>query len=191
MRVILNQVMGKNEKAKELTTSGTLCAIGITPDPADSFSIRVGLFTVLPNSEGLPRSLDQAILDSFRALQGMSLLHSSVVAPTPPPAGILTVEYPTEAPGKGPVLLRFTSFDLLESVAFNTDPDSYDNAGFDATVQDPDGRPSRSSTILRSPGVRAAKARWSSTPPSTPHAHSSLRFSRLLLDMTSRHLLCG
>jgi hypothetical protein len=35
-------------------------------------------------------------------------------------------------------VLSFTGFDSLESVAFNTDPDTYDNPAFGATVADMD-----------------------------------------------------
>ncbi len=132
MQEILNQAMSDDE-AKTLMASGALCAIGIIPGPATSFNIRFGLFNVIDNS------LNHAIIDSFHALGGASLLHESVFATSSPPLGTLTVEYPTAAPGKGPVVLSFTSFDLLESAAFNTDPDTYDDPAFGATVGDMDG----------------------------------------------------
>jgi hypothetical protein len=40
--------------------------------------------------------------------------------------------------GKGPVVLSFTNFIQFSSAAFNTDPDTYDNPDFGATVQDLD-----------------------------------------------------
>jgi hypothetical protein len=50
----------------------------------------------------------------------------------------LTVHYPSGVPGKGPVVLGFTDFTQFESAAFNTDPDTYDDPDFGATVLDMD-----------------------------------------------------
>jgi hypothetical protein len=133
MKAVLDQVMNSNAEAQALAASGTLCAIGVIPGPATSFNIRFGLFNVIDNS------LDHAVIDSFEALGGEALLHQSVFAPAAPPSGTLTVEYPTGTSGKGPVVLSFTSFDLLESAALNTDPDTYDNPDFGATVKEMDG----------------------------------------------------
>ena len=36
------------------------------------------------------------------------------------------------------MVLQFTNFTLFRSAAFNTDPDTYDNADFGATVRDLD-----------------------------------------------------
>src|SRR5262245_2076679 len=114
--------------------SSPLCAIAVIPGPAASTNIRFGVF----NTTG-GNTLDDLIVDSFFALGGKSLLHESVFATAPPPGGTLAVEYPGAVSGKGPVVLSFTGFDSLESVAFNTDPDTYEDASFGATVADMDG----------------------------------------------------
>jgi hypothetical protein len=48
------------------------------------------------------------------------------------------VHYPSGVPGKGPVVLCFTDFTQFESAAFSTDPDTYDDPDFGATVLDMD-----------------------------------------------------
>jgi hypothetical protein len=113
--------------------AGALCAIAVIPGPAGSFNIRFGVF----NTTG-GNTLDVLIVDSFFSLGGSSLLHESVFSTAPPPGGTLAVEYPNGVSGKGPAVLSFTGFDSLESVAFNTDPDTYDNPAFGATVADMD-----------------------------------------------------
>ena len=113
--------------------SGPLCAIAVIPGPAGNFNIRFGVF----NTTG-GNTLDVLIVDSFFSLGGSSLLHESVFGAAPPPGGTLAVEYPGAVSGKGPVVVSFTGFDSLESVAFNTDPDTYDNPAFGATVADMD-----------------------------------------------------
>jgi hypothetical protein len=113
--------------------AGPLCAIAVIPGPAGNFNIRFGVF----NTTG-GNTLDVLIVDSFFSLGGSSLLHESVFATAPPPGGTLAVEYPSGVSGKGPAVLSFTGFDSLESVAFNTDPDTYDNPAFGATVADMD-----------------------------------------------------
>jgi hypothetical protein len=113
--------------------AGPLCAIAVIPGPATSVNIRFGVF----NTTG-GNTLDDLIVDSFFSLGGSSLLHESVFATAPPPGGTLAVEYPNGVSGKGPAVLSFTGFDSLESVAFNTDPDTYDNPSFGATVADLD-----------------------------------------------------
>jgi hypothetical protein len=136
MKAILNPAMEdmeNNAEAQALMASGALCAIGIIPGPADSSNIRFGLFNVIANS------LDHVIIDSFHALKGESLLHQSVFDVTPPPSGTLTIEYPIDELGKGPAVLSLTSFEMIESVAFSTDPDTYDDLDFGATVGDLDG----------------------------------------------------
>jgi hypothetical protein len=57
---------------------------------------------------------------------------------TPPADGAVDVLYPAGEPGRGPVVLDFTGFDQLESTAFSTDPDTYDDPAFGATVGDLD-----------------------------------------------------
>jgi hypothetical protein len=109
-----------------------LCAIVVLPGPADSFNIRFGLFNVAADR------LDFLIMDSFQALDGESLLHESVFDTVAPLSGTLTVHYPSSVPGKGPVVLGFTDFTQFESAAFNTDPDTYDDPDFGATVLDMD-----------------------------------------------------
>jgi hypothetical protein len=133
MHAILNHVIENNAQVTAQTTSGALCAIGIIPGPATSFNIRFGLFNVVDNS------LDHASIDSFHAEKGASLLHQSVFDTTAPSSGTLTVEYPIDESGKGPIVLSFTSFDLLESASFSADPDTYDDPDFAATVEDMDG----------------------------------------------------
>jgi len=116
-----------------LASPGDLCAIAVIPGPAGSFNIRIGVFNTTAGN-----TLDDLIVDSFFALGGNALLHESVFATAPSPGGTLAVEYPNGVSGKGPVVLSFTGFDSLESVAFNTDPDTYENSAFGATVLDMD-----------------------------------------------------
>ena len=111
---------------------GGMCAIGALPGPGDGVNIRFGLFNTIG------ATVNTAILDSFSALRGASLLHESVFAVTSPQGGMTTVDYPGAAPGKGPVVLSFTSFDLFDSTSFNTDPDTYDDPAFGAVVTDLD-----------------------------------------------------
>jgi hypothetical protein len=113
--------------------AGPLCAIAVIPGPAGSFNIRFGVF----NTTG-GNTLDDLIVDSFFSLGGSALLHESVFATAASPGGTLAVEYPNAVSGKGPVVLSFTGMDSLESIAFNTDPDTYDNPAFGATVADMD-----------------------------------------------------
>jgi hypothetical protein len=124
---VFDQVM-----ASEAATDPNLCAVVVVPGPATSFNIRFGVFNVIDDR------LDVLIMDSFRALGGQSLLHSSVFDTMAPASGTLNVDYPPDAVGKGPVVLSFTNFDLFDSAAFNTDPDTYDNPNFGATVLDLD-----------------------------------------------------
>jgi hypothetical protein len=109
-----------------------LCAVVVLPGPAESVNIRFGVFNVAADR------LDVLIMDSFRALGGQSLLHESVFDTMAPASGTLTVEYPSGVAGKGPVVLSFTDFTQFESAAFNTDPDTYDDPIFGATVEDLD-----------------------------------------------------
>jgi hypothetical protein len=113
-------------------TDPNLCAVIVLPGPADSVNIRFGVFNVAADR------LDFLIMDSFRALGGQSLLHESVFDTVAPPSGTLVAEYPSGVAGKGPVVLSFTDFTQFESAAFNTDPDTYDNPNFGATVEDLD-----------------------------------------------------
>jgi len=118
--------------AGDTLTRANLCAIVVLPGPADSFNIRFGIFNVAADR------LDFLIMDSFRALDGESLLHESVFDTVAPLSGTLTVHYPSGVPGKGPIVLGFTDFTQFESAAFNTDPDTYDDPDFGATVLDMD-----------------------------------------------------
>jgi hypothetical protein len=113
---------------------GNLCAIAVMAGPGTSFNIRLGIFNATAGN-----TLDVLIEDSFPALGGSSLLHQEVFLTAPPAGGTLSVEYPPDAAGRGPVVLSFTGFDSFESASYNTDPDSYDNPDFGATVQDLDG----------------------------------------------------
>lgn len=124
---VFGQAMSKQKRPDR-----DLCAIVVVPGPADSFNIRFGVFNVAADR------LDFLIMNSFRALDGESLLHESVFDTVAPPSGTLTVHYPSAVPGKGPVVLGFTSFTQFESAAFNTDPDTYDDPDFGATVLDMD-----------------------------------------------------
>ena len=118
--------------ADDARTRANLCAIVVLPGPASSFNIRFGVFNVAADR------LDFLIMDSFRALKGQSLLHQSVFDTVAPPSGTLTVLYPPDQLGKGPVVLSFTDFTQFESAAFSTDPDTYDDLDFGATVFDMD-----------------------------------------------------
>jgi hypothetical protein len=118
--------------ANQTRSDPNLCAIVVLPGPADSFDIRFGVFNVVADR------LDFLIMDSFRTLERRSLLHQSVFAAVAPPSGTVTVHYPSGASGKGPVVLGFTGFMPFESAAFNTDPDTYDDPAFGATVLDMD-----------------------------------------------------
>jgi hypothetical protein len=118
--------------AGDALTHANLCAIVVLPGPATSFDIRFGVFNVAADR------LDFLIMDSFQALEGQSLLHESVFDTVAPLSGTFTVHYPSGVPGKGPVVLGFTNFTQFESAAFNTDPDTYDDPNFGATVLDMD-----------------------------------------------------
>jgi hypothetical protein len=109
-----------------------LCAVVVLPGPAGSFTIRFGAFNVAADR------LDVLILDSFLALGGQSLLHQTVLDTAPPASGTVTVDYPPDDAGKGPVVVSFTNFTQFQSAAFSTDPDSYADPDFGATVQDLD-----------------------------------------------------
>lgn len=127
-----NVQSGKSAQGVQPTAVGDLCAIAVVPGPAGSFNIRFGIFNVASSS------VDFTIMDSFHALGEQSLLHDAVFATAPSVGGTLTDLYPDGASGKGPVVLGYTGFDMFESVSFNTDPDTYDNPNFSATVQDLD-----------------------------------------------------
>jgi hypothetical protein len=118
--------------ANQSLSDPNLCAIVVLPGPATSFNIRFGVFKVAADR------LDFLIMDSFRALKGQSLLHQSVFDTVAPPSGTLAVLYPPDQLGKGPVVLGFTDFTQFESAAFSTDPDTYDDLDFGATVLDMD-----------------------------------------------------
>jgi hypothetical protein len=122
----------KADQGGQPTAVGDLCAIAVVPGPAGGFNIRFGIFNVASSSVAF------TIMDSFHALGEQSLLHDSVFATAPSVGGTITDHYPDGAPGKGPVVLGYTSFDMFESVSFNTDPDTYDNPNFSATVQELD-----------------------------------------------------
>jgi len=47
---------------------------------------------------------------------------------------IRTVHYPSDARGKGSLVVGFTKFIQCESAAFNTDVDTYDGPNFGITV---------------------------------------------------------
>lgn len=111
---------------------GDLCAIAVIPGPGTSFDIRFGIFNVIGED------IEFSTIDSFFSLDRHSLIHESVFGASAPPTGSLTVEYPNAVAGKGPVVLSFKGFGLLESASFNTDPDTYDNPAFGATVADMD-----------------------------------------------------
>jgi hypothetical protein len=118
--------------ANQSLSDPNLCAIVVLPGPATSFNIRFGIFNVAADR------LDFLIMDSFRALKGQSLLHQSVFDTVAPPSGTLAVLYPPDQLGKGPVVLSFTDFTQFESAAFGTDPDTYDDLDFGATVLEMD-----------------------------------------------------
>jgi hypothetical protein len=125
MRWIADQAI-----AQQAATDPTLCAILVLQGPADSFTIRFGLFNVADDR------LDVLIMNSFRAFEGQALLHQSVFDTMAPASGTLTVLYPPDETGKGPVVLRFTEFIQFKSAAFSTDPDTYSDPDFGATVID-------------------------------------------------------
>jgi hypothetical protein len=127
MKGVVDQVM-----ARHRPTDSNLCAIVVLPGLADSFNIRFGLFNVIDDR------LDVLIMNSFRAFEGQALLHQSVFDTVAPPSGTLTVLYPPDETGKGPVVLHFTEFTQFKSAAFSTDPDTYSDPDFGATVLDMD-----------------------------------------------------
>jgi len=111
---------------------GDLCAIAVIPGPATGFDIRFGIFNVVAED------LEFSTIDSFLALDHNALIHESVFGASAPALGTLSVEYPDGVAGKGPVVLSFKGFGLFDSASFNTDPDTYDNPAFGATVEDMD-----------------------------------------------------
>ena len=124
---VFNQIMASGAAADP-----NLCAVVALPGPADSFTISFGIFNVIADR------LDILIMNSFRAFEGQGLLHQSVFNTVPPPSGTLTVHYPPDETGKGPVVIGFTNFNQFESAAFRTDPDTYSDPDFGATVEDMD-----------------------------------------------------
>ncbi|MFZ2312632.1 MAG: hypothetical protein WAV82_08445 [Methylobacter sp.] len=125
---LFDKVKAQLSSGQVTAAIGNLCAIAVIPGPATSFEIRYGIFNVIaPN-------LDFVIIDTFRALGGQSLLTESVFGTVPPSGGTLTDLYPGAAAGKGPIVLGFTNFGSLESTSFSTDPDTYDDPNFGATV---------------------------------------------------------
>jgi hypothetical protein len=107
---VFDQVM-----ASGAAVDPNLCAVVVLLGPADSFNIRFGLFNVAADR------LDVLIMGSFRALSGQALLHQSVFDTVAPASGTLTLLYPPDEAGKGPVVLSFTEFTQFKSAAFNTD----------------------------------------------------------------------
>lgn len=130
-RAVMNDVMSSAEIG--VLAVGDLCAIAVIPGPAGSFNIRFSLFNVVFEEIGF------TTIDSFLALGGKALIHESVFGVTAPALGTANVEYPSGVSGKGPIVFSFTGFGALEGAAFNTDPDTYDDAAFGATVADMDG----------------------------------------------------
>lgn len=124
---VFDQVM-----ARGAATDSNLCAIVVLPGPANSFTIRFGVFNVIDDR------LDVLIMNSFHAFEGQALLHQSVFDTMTPASGTLTVLYPPDEAGKGPVVLRFTEFTQFKSAVFSTDPDTYNDPDFGATVEDMD-----------------------------------------------------
>jgi hypothetical protein len=118
--------------AQQDATDPNLCAILVLPGPPDSFTIRFGLFNVIDDR------LDVLIMNSFRAFEGQALLHQSVFDTVAPASGTMTVLYPPVEAGQGPAVLNFTAFTQFKSAAFNTDPDTYSDPDFGATVLDMD-----------------------------------------------------
>src|SRR5262249_2208615 len=127
MEGVVDQVM-----AQQGPTDPNLCAIVVLPGPSSSFDIRFGFFKVIDDR------LDVLIMNSFRAFEGQALLHQSVFDTVAPASGTLTVLYPPDEAGKGPAVLRFAQFTQFKSAAFSTDPDTYDDLDFGATVLDMD-----------------------------------------------------
>jgi hypothetical protein len=68
--------------ANQSLSDPNLCAIVVLPGPATSFDIRFGVFNVAADR------LDFLIMNSFRALDGQSLLHESVFDTVAPPQGL-------------------------------------------------------------------------------------------------------
>jgi hypothetical protein len=115
-----------------IAAPGDACALAIIPGPATGFNIRVGIFNLLGENAAF------STVDPFGALGGASLINESVFSTTAPAGGTLTVEYAVAA-GKGPSVLSFTDFGVVESASFNLDPDTYDDPAFGATVGDMSG----------------------------------------------------
>jgi hypothetical protein len=133
MQRIFEAVLADPAAYTQAPLTGELCAIGTLPGPGDSVNIRFGLFNTIGDT------VNTAIIDSFSALGGASLLHESVFTVTSPQGGTTSVEYPGKVSGKGPVVLSFDGFDLFDSTSFNTDPDTYDDPAFGATITDLNG----------------------------------------------------
>src|SRR2546428_4501104 len=116
------EVMGRvaaQAMASHKASDPPLCAVVVLPGPADSFTIRLGVFNVSAHS------LDTLILDSFRALGGQALLHQSVFDTIAPPSGTLTVHYPPDEAGNGPGGRAFTGFTHFKSPRFRPDSDTH------------------------------------------------------------------
>jgi hypothetical protein len=131
-RRVFDHVMAQADVAAAVAQAaglpGDLCAIGTIPGPAGSFDIRLSILNVGSADIGF------ANVDSFLALGGNSLIQESLFGLAGPAGGTQTVEYPALGGGVGPAVLSFTGFAPLLGVAFNLDPDTYDNPAFGATV---------------------------------------------------------
>jgi hypothetical protein len=131
-RRVFDQVMAQADVAAAVAQQaglpGDLCGFATIPGPAGSFDIRLSILNVGSADIGF------ANVNSFLSLGGNSLIQESVFATTAPAGGTLTVEYPAAGGGVGPAVLSFTGFGPLLGVAFNLDPDTYDNPAFGATV---------------------------------------------------------
>jgi hypothetical protein len=130
LRAILHRLAASPHRGLPAVGNRSLCAIAAIAGPGTSPNIRIGLFNVRSGQIAF------MTLDSFDALGNASLIHQSVFAQQAPQGGSITTFYPLANNGKGPVVLGFKGFDPLESAAFNTDPDTYDNPNFGATVSE-------------------------------------------------------
>ncbi len=122
----MSQMFGEVEAMSKSAAGANLCAVTVIPGPATSFDIRFGVFNIVS------ANIDYLIIDTFRALNGQSLLFQSVFNIV----GIIDNLYPNGTNGKGPAVLGITDLGELSSVSFNVDPDTYDNPDFGATVLD-------------------------------------------------------
>ena len=131
----LSSAPGKVDPAAILSLAspdvqGEECGTASIPGPANSYDI---VFTIHNGIIG--EQITNVTIEPFNAFGHKSFVLQSTLNLMPPPGGTLTDLYPgTTADGRGPIVLAATDWDGGEDVSFYTDPDTYTDPSFGATV---------------------------------------------------------